>query len=109
MTAQTRKQARLALTAYALLTAGTLLTVVGVAGLAKIAAQKGHAEPTVTISQVQYMNNHWQDRVNDLSEACGNALDQVAAAMSEEEFDSVPLEVWRSAYQQCLFDAKVTI
>lgn len=109
----TCKQCRNILTVY--VTGVALVMSAGAAVVAYMAHDKAapYQDQTAVVvnvaSPVKAHNYHWQERVDDLSEACGNALDQVAAAMSEEEYDSVPLEVWRSAYQQCLFDAEVTI
>lgn len=104
------KTCRMVLGAYAIAMAGAFTAAVGGLGLLAIHAEEARdakvkAAPVV----IHVSNDHWQDHVYALQEKCGLALDTVAAGMAEEEFDSIPLEVWQSAYQQCLFDAGATI
>lgn len=72
------------LTIYISLVVGIACFTTGAAGLAVIE---------------KYQDN--QQAALSLEDQCGHALDIVAAGMAEEEFDSVPLEVWDSAYQRC--------
>lgn len=89
--------------------AGALLGA-GFYGLLLLALdQAERQEPARVTVQVSYGSDHWQESINDMQEACGLALDQVAASMPDEEFDSMPVEVWQSAYQLCLFNAGATI
>lgn len=90
---------------YITLVVGIACFTTGLAGHAVI--KKYQDRQVAALSQVT--NNHWQDHINELQDQCGHALDIVAAGMADEEFDSVPLEVWDSAYQRCLLDTGATI